>query len=108
MAWNIQDVASSLSEIEDVFTPHADDPDVEKIEAEKRGRLMAWMYMMGACYSCKRPFSFNPERVPSLTIKGTREPFCQPCIDAANPARVAKGLDPIVPAEGAYEPQEVP
>lgn len=66
------------------------------------------MYVIGACYGCKRPFSFNADLVPSLTIKGHREPFCRPCIDAANPVRVAKGLPPIVPAEGAYEPQEVP
>lgn len=69
---------------------------------------MAWMYVMGACYGCKRPFYFNADLVPSLRVNGHREPFCQSCIDAANPARIAKKLPPIVPVEGAYEPQEVP
>ena len=58
----------------------------------------------GACYRCTRIFSFNPLLVPSLTIKGVKEPFCLDCINAANPIRVAKGLAPIVPLPGAYEP----
>lgn len=69
--------------------------------------MTGFMYVIGACYGCGRTFTFNAEKVPSLTIEGTRQPFCQTCIDIANPIREANGLDPIVPLPGAYEPQEV-
>jgi hypothetical protein len=65
---------------------------------------MAYVLMHGTCYGCKQLFSFHPNLVPSLTIGGTREPFCRSCIERANPTRVANGLAPIVPLPGAYEP----
>jgi hypothetical protein len=54
-------------------------------------------------YGCSRPFTFNPLRVPSITINGSREPICRDCVERANPQRIANGLAPIVPMPGAYE-----
>jgi hypothetical protein len=47
-------------------------------------------------------FSFNPIKVPSMRVKGSKEPVCLQCIEAANPKRVAAGLPKIVPAPDAY------
>lgn len=63
------------------------------------------MCVLGACYGCQRLFTFNAARVPSLTIQGTREPFCRDCLARANITRRANGLDPIVPLPGAYDPE---
>ena len=60
--------------------------------------------VMGECHGCQQIFTFNPHRVPSLTVGGTRVPFCRDCIDRANIKRIANGLDPIVPLPGAYDP----
>ena len=57
----------------------------------------------GFCIGCKRLFTFNPMRVPSLAIDGAREPICRSCVDSANPRRLANGLEPIVPLPDAYE-----
>ena len=58
-----------------------------------------------ACYLCNEPFGFNPMKVPSIvTSAGVKEPLCQTCVDYVNPLRIKKGLEPIVPLPGAYEP----
>jgi hypothetical protein len=54
------------------------------------------------CIGCKRPFNFNPVRVPSIRHNGKREPICQNCVDAVNPKRIKNGLQPIVPHPEAY------
>jgi hypothetical protein len=64
---------------------------------------MGYALAMGSCYSCHKPFSFNPLRVPSLRVNGVREPICQECVDKVNPMRIANGLPPIVPARDAYD-----
>ena len=51
--------------------------------------------------------TYNASRVPSMRIAGVREPFCRTCIEAANPQRIANGLDPIVIHAEAYEAEEV-
>jgi hypothetical protein len=68
----------------------------------------------GQCYRCKRTFSFNRERVPSIHAnadgtpdpKGARAPICRECVERTNPRRIANGLPPIVILEGAYEAVE--
>lgn len=65
---------------------------------------MGYILAHGACIGCNRLFAFNPHKVPSIPIKGTREPICQACVDIVNPRRVANGLEPIKPARDAYEP----
>jgi hypothetical protein len=69
--------------------------------------MTGFLFVIGDCYRCKRLFGFNADRVPSLTVDGVRQPFCRDCVDAVNPIRIAKGLQPIIPLPGAYDPEEV-
>lgn len=55
--------------------------------------------LMEKCGSCGKYFSFNPYYVPSLN----NVPFCQECINEANPKRVEKGLPEIEVHPQAYE-----
>ncbi len=59
---------------------------------------------MSECFGCKRVFAYNPLRVPSIPIRGERQPICLDCVHAVNPKRVANGLAPIIPHRDAYEP----
>ena len=63
---------------------------------------MGYAIATSACLGCKRIFSYNPVRVPSLRINGVRQPICSDCIARSNPKRIANGLDPIVPHPDAY------
>ena len=65
---------------------------------------MGYMFCMGPCCGCGKVFSFNPHDVPSAIVNGEREPICEPCVIAANPIRIANGLEPIRIRPGAYEP----
>jgi hypothetical protein len=69
---------------------------------------MGYALCTSECLFCRRVFSYNPMRVPSLPANvsptGTREPICRECVEAANPRRIANGLEPIVPHPDAYEP----
>lgn len=64
---------------------------------------MGYATAMGICFGCKQPFSFNPVRVPSIMISGSKEPVCAGCVERVNPKRIANGLPPIVPLPDAYE-----
>ena len=64
---------------------------------------MGYAFCTSACFGCGRLFSYNPMRVPSIRIQGTREPICEACVTSVNPRRIANGLPPIVPAPDAYE-----
>lgn len=72
---------------------------------------MGYMFVIGQCYGCKQPITFNADWVPSvpahLTTTGEKEPVCRDCIERANPQRIANGLKPIRIHPDAYEPQEV-
>lgn len=68
---------------------------------------MAFMQAFGNCVVCHRMFAFNPERVPSVRVNGSREPVCRTCIERANPLRVAKGLPAIEILPNAYGAEEV-
>ena len=65
---------------------------------------MGYAFATSACFGCGRLFTYNPVRVPSIRIKGVREPICLACITATNPKRIANGLEPITPHPEAYEP----
>lgn len=67
--------------------------------------MTGYMFVVGDCYACRRLFTFNPERVPSVVVAGEREPICADCVERANPMRAANGLPPIVPLPGAYDPE---
>lgn len=64
---------------------------------------MGYYFCAGACYGCGRLFSFNPVRVPSITVEGTRQPICIVCVERANPLRKKNGLPLIEPLPDAYE-----
>lgn len=77
---------------------------------------MAYMMVLGHCFGCKRLFTFNADKVPSIRVNaegkwgdpnGKREPICKTCVDIANPERIKRGLPPILVLEGAYEAEEV-
>jgi hypothetical protein len=63
------------------------------------------MYVLGCapCINCKQVFSFNPMRVPSVIIKGTREPICKDCVPRINELRRTLKLPLIIPFPDAYE-----
>ena len=67
--------------------------------------MSGYAIVMGSCYGCGSIFTFNPNKVPSVIVKGVREPICQSCVDRANPERIKNGLEPIVPLPGAYDPE---
>ena len=58
---------------------------------------------MGVCFACRRPFTFNPHKVPVLPYNGERHPICAVCMDAANEKRAAMGLAPHPILPGAYD-----
>lgn len=66
---------------------------------------MGYCTCISACFGCGRIFSYNPLRVPSIRDleTGLQEPLCLECVTWANPRRIAKDLEPIVPAPDAYE-----
>lgn len=64
---------------------------------------MGYVSCMSPCIVCHSIFSFNPMRVPSVVVRGHREPICRPCVETANPQREAKGLPVIEILPGAYE-----
>lgn len=66
---------------------------------------MGYYFATGHCCGCGRLFTFSPELVPSIRLVegGPREPICASCIERANPAREANGLEPIWVLPGAYE-----
>lgn len=77
---------------------------------------MAWMFVLGHCWSCGRPFTFNPNHVPSIPVLpdgsiggglgATREPLCRTCVEQANRYREAKGASLWEIHPEAYEPTE--
>ena len=78
---------------------------------------MGYWMLIARCLRCRRPFSVNPEKVPSVPVRwegetpipdpdGTREPLCRPCADLMNAVRVEQGLEPLRYAEDAYQPGE--
>ena len=64
---------------------------------------MSYMTVIGYCANCGGMMNFHPHKVPSVTIKGHREPVCRACIERVNPIRVEKGLPAIPIQSGAYD-----
>jgi hypothetical protein len=72
-------------------------------------------FAYGSCWSCGRPFMFNPHRVPSIPIDpetgenvegGERQPLCRDCTSRANLVREAQGLPLWDTSDAAYGPVE--
>lgn len=72
------------------------------------------LFVIGHCVSCRRPFTFHPDRVPSVRVTwkdgrpvaaldGEREPVCADCFDRLNAVRRAHGMAPVPLLPGAYD-----
>lgn len=57
----------------------------------------------GDCINCGRPFSFNPVWVPSVRVKGVRQPVCRACMEGENSRRKAAGQPLLAIHPDAYE-----
>jgi len=68
---------------------------------------MSYMFVMGNCCNCGGLFSFHPDFVPSLRVKGEKQPVCGTCIAGANEQRVEMGMPPFEVHSEAYEPKVV-
>jgi hypothetical protein len=66
--------------------------------------MMGYVTAMAPCIGCRRIFSFNAVKVPSITYNGTRQAICADCVARVNPMRKANGLEPIVPMHDAMTP----
>ena len=67
---------------------------------------MGYALIYGPCFGCKRLFTYNPHKVPSLRWEGVRQPICLTCIQEANLKRAIAGIPPLEVHPDAYEPCE--
>ena len=77
---------------------------------------MAYAFVMFSCVACGGMDVGNPHKVPSIRVSrgpdgrlrpdddGDREPLCRRCVLEANQRAVARGEEPFVIPDGAYEP----
>lgn len=80
--------------------------------------MSGFVFVLGPCFVCGQPFTFNPTLVPSVPIdpvtkrppdlggdpeRARREPVCASCVERANVLRERNGLAPFVVRPGAYE-----
>jgi hypothetical protein len=65
---------------------------------------MGYAIASGYCLLCKGLFSFNPVKVPSFRVNGTKEPICAGCMEIVNRKRVDAGVPPFEILPDAYEP----
>lgn len=66
--------------------------------------MSGFVWAAGPCFACKRVFYFNPNHVPSIRVRGEREPVCVTCMGGANRKREAMGLTPHPIHPDAYQP----
>jgi len=64
---------------------------------------LAFVTLTSACFLCRKLFSYNPVRVPSVMVRDQREPLCRRCVEWANRARAAKGLPTWTIHPDSYE-----
>ena len=64
------------------------------------------MYAMlhSECYICKKIFSSNPTKVPSLRVGGEQVVFCERCIELENERRKGTEQEPLPVHPDAYKP----
>jgi hypothetical protein len=65
---------------------------------------MGFILLHCFCANCGSHISVNPNHCPSVMVAGKRMAVCGPCIEAANPERIANGLEAFVIHPEAYEP----
>jgi len=64
---------------------------------------VGYLFAFSPCIRCGVPFGYNPARVPSVIVHGSREPICQDCIAYINAERVKNGREAINVLAGAYD-----
>ena len=64
---------------------------------------MGYAMAVSACFGCGRAFGYNPHKVPSIPIKGVKQPICRMCVERVNPMRKANGVPEIIPDPEANE-----
>lgn len=57
---------------------------------------MGYVTLFCTCVNCGQLFAANPDLVPSVRVRGVKEPVCRPCMERYKP-------DFQIPP-GAYEP----
>jgi hypothetical protein len=75
---------------------------------------MGYALVYGPCWSCRQPFAYHPNYVPSIfinrvtgqvdPINGVREPVCESCMKEVNEKRREMGMVPHHVHPKAYEP----
>lgn len=65
--------------------------------------MSGYVLAFGPCCGCGQVFGFNPARVPSITINGTREPVCRSCFERRQTFREQNGLAREPLAHDAYD-----
>ena len=66
--------------------------------------MSGYVSVLGPCVRCRRPFLFSPTRVPSIRVRGSREPVCPDCLAVLNRVRQEAGLEPWTVRPDAYDP----
>lgn len=67
-----------------------------------------YIFIHGTCAACNSFISYNPDKVPSITIKGKREAICKSCFHRWNEIhRKSQGLEPKELHPDAYKPKKV-
>lgn len=61
---------------------------------------MGFAIMFGMCYVCQEMIRFNPHKVPSLMVNGSRQAICRTCAEKWNEMH-PENARPI--QEGAYD-----
>ena len=68
---------------------------------------MTSIHAYGACIHCRRLMAFNSHFVPSIRVKGRKEPLCQACFTEWNRIhRTSQSLEPEPLHPLAYAPTE--
>ena len=66
---------------------------------------MGYAYLLCDCVACFKPIMCNPNLVPSLRVKGVKQPICRKCAERWNTIhRTSNGLEPVPIEDGAYDP----
>jgi hypothetical protein len=92
---------------------------------------MGYELVLGTCWACHSPFTFNPDLVPSVPVdpetdfvldvapdgsaraftaeeyaRAIKQPICESCIRRTNALRRESGLSEIHVLPGAYDVRE--
>lgn len=72
---------------------------------------MGYFMLITSCYMCKRVFTCNPDKVPSVKIEGVKEPICESCVKWMQQRQREMGVpvwaDPLPGAYDAADEDEV-